>query len=244
MKKKKIYIGVLGSSGKMGQALRSLLKNNKELISFVEVTRTATQDFENSFTDLNLVSPLILAQVDVWIDFSRPEVLKKLIKVTKNFKTCIVSGTTGLTTADFKLLKTESRTRALFWASNMSQVIWFLRQAIQQLGVIAHFDFGMEEIHHTQKVDNPSGTALTLHQDLEKAVHKKIKKPEGHRLGGVYGYHSIIGASQSEIIKIEHQALNRTVFAEGALKAAVWVVKQPPGFYSMEHLFKKTETKI
>jgi 4-hydroxy-tetrahydrodipicolinate reductase len=107
------------------------------------------------------------------------------------------------------------------------------------LGLIKDFDFKVEEIHHTQKKDNPSGTAKTLHSDLEKIVNKKVTLPRGLRVGHVFGIHKVTASSKSEKITFEHTALNREVFAEGALKAARWIVNKKYGYYSMDSLQEK-----
>ena len=115
--------------------------------------------------------------------------------------------------------------------------------SFKEFKIIAHFDFVIDEIHHTQKKDNPSGTAITLQSDLEKVIGKKIATPTGYRIGGIFGIHTVTAASQSEMIKIEHSALNRAVFAEGAVKAALWVVKKKSGFYSMDDLMGNQKTQ-
>ncbi|MEQ1721944.1 MAG: dihydrodipicolinate reductase C-terminal domain-containing protein, partial [Pseudobdellovibrio sp.] len=107
------------------------------------------------------------------------------------------------------------------------------------LSHISNFDFAIEEIHHTQKKDNPSGTAKTLHKDLEKIINKKVQLQQGLRIGGVFGVHTLSAASSNEMITMQHQALNRTVFAEGALLASDWLVSQKSGLYSMDDMFLK-----
>ena len=153
--------------------------------------------------------------------------------------TPIVSGSTGLREKDFNLVRKQSAARPIFWASNMSPGLWAFRQAMKSFQLISNFDFAIEEIHHTQKKDRPSGTAKTLQLDLEKIIEKKIETPSSHRLGSIFGIHTITAASSHEMITMQHQALNRSVFAEGAVKAALWLSKQKSGFYSMEHLFSK-----
>lgn len=237
---KKIKLGLFGSTGKMGVAIRQLITANSEFSAYVEVCSQPTGDFDHSFSSVKKIAPKILKDIDVWIDFSRPEGLLELLPVVQQSKTPLISGTTGFEKNQFSRVEAASKKSAIFWASNMSVGLWTVRQAIKTLSTISHFDFALEEIHHTQKKDNPSGTAVTLHKDLEKAVGKKIAPAVGHRLGGVFGIHTITAASQSEMIKLEHNALNRTVFAEGAIKAAQWIVKQPSGLYSMDDLMTAT----
>lgn len=235
-----IKLGLYGSTGKMGHAVRELIKKNaafeNQFHLYLEVSSQPSLDFDLSYTTLAQISDEILKQVDVWIDFSQPDGLIKLLLTVSRFGTPVVSGTTGLSQKQNQTLQLSSKKIPLFWASNMSAGLWAFRQAIKSLEKISNFDFVIEEIHHTHKKDNPSGTAMTLHQDLEKIAQKKIKMPTGHRLGGVFGVHTVMAASPSEILKFEHTAMNRTVFAEGAIKAAMWIVNQRSGLYSMDDL--------
>jgi 4-hydroxy-tetrahydrodipicolinate reductase len=232
---KKIRLGLTGASGKMGASLRKSL--DESFMPFLAVSSKSCDEFTFTVKSLKNVEAEILEQVDVWIDFSSPEQLAELLNLT--FKTPIVTGTTGCTEEQIKKIKAAAKKRPLFWASNMSLGVWALRQALKSLGLVRDFDFKVEEIHHTQKKDNPSGTSKTLHSDLEKIVNKKVTLPLGKRVGHVFGIHKITATSKSETITFEHTALNREVFAEGALKAARWIVNKKHGYYSMDSLQEK-----
>lgn len=233
----KLNIGVLGSSGKMGLAIEQMLLANKNFIPLLAIGKTKSPLFHTTRSSLKKADQKLLKKIDVWIDFSSPEGFFELIKATEKEKTPVVSGTTGFSEKEFSEFKKIAKERNLFWASNMSPGLWAFRQALKSLKTLSHFDFSMEEIHHTQKKDKPSGTAKTLQADLEKVIQKKIETPISHRLGGVFGVHTIFAASPSEMITLQHQALNRTVFAEGALLAAKWLAQQRTGLYSMDDLF-------
>ncbi len=238
----KIKLGLLGGSGKMGQALEQMLplfKGNNEIIPYLFIGKKTSPQFAISADKIENVESEVLADIDVWIDFSSPEGLAQLLKLTDKTKTPIVSGTTGLTDKDFSNLKKQAQKRKVFWASNMSPGLWAFRQAMKGLKSISHFDFAIEETHHTQKKDKPSGTAKTIHSDLEKITNKKIDTPISLRLGGVFGVHNVLAASSNEVITMQHQALNRTVFAEGALLAADWLVQVKAGYYSMDDMLLK-----
>lgn len=236
----KIKLGLYGGSGKMGQAVEQMLpfmKSKNEIEPFLFIGKTASKSFSISAEKISNVEEEVLADVDVWIDFSSPEGTLELLSATEKQKTPVVSGSTGLSESDFNKIKAHSKKRALFWDSNMSPGLWAFRQAMKGLKSIADFDFAMEEIHHTQKKDRPSGTAKTLHCDLEQITNKKIQTPTSFRLGGVFGVHTLYAASSNEVIMMQHQALNRTVFAQGALLAVHWLVEKKPGYYSMNDLF-------
>ena len=237
---KQIRLGLFGGSGKMGQAVEQMIpamKTKNEIVPYLFIGKNPSQQFSISAESLENVETEILSDVDVWIDFSSPEGTLGLLKHTDKLKTPVVSGSTGLSEKQFSALKVHGKKRPVFWASNMSPGLWAFRQAMKGLRSIADFDFAIEEVHHTQKKDKPSGTAKTLHADLEKITGKKIETPTSFRLGGVFGVHTLYAASSNEVITMQHQALNRTVFAQGALLASHWLVQRPAGYYSMDDLF-------
>lgn len=245
---KKIKLGLFGGSGKMGRAIEQMLPQMKfrhDVEPFLVIGREPSPLFAISVPNLKNLEEDILADVDVWIEFTSGEGLHELLKATEKHQTPVVSGSTGLSEGDFRNLKKQSEKRKIFWASNMSPGLWAFRQAMKGLSHVSEFDFVLEEQHHTQKKDNPSGTAKTLHADLEKITGKKIAPAIGHRLGGIFGVHTLHAASSNEVIMLQHQALNRTVFAEGALLAADWLVSQKAGYYSMDDMMnaKKKERK-
>lgn len=238
-----IKLGLFGGSGRMGKSIEQMIMQKpferSGLTPFLFVGKEPSAVFAVSAGSIDNVEDDVLADVDVWIDFTSDQGLAKLLEATKKFKTPLVSGSTGLSARTFEALKKSSKNRKLFWASNMSPGLWAFRQAMKSLKSISNFDFGIEEIHHTQKKDNPSGTAKTLHADLENIVGKKVAAPGSFRLGGIFGIHTIYAASSNEIISMQHTALNRNVFAEGSLLAASWLVSQKSGIYSMDELFLK-----
>ncbi|MFZ3230063.1 MAG: dihydrodipicolinate reductase C-terminal domain-containing protein [Pseudobdellovibrio sp.] len=237
----KLKFGIFGGSGKMGQAVQTVVQE-KNQEPYIFVGKTKSSEFSFSVNDLKNIEVELLKDTDVWVDFSSAEGLLDLIKRTPS-KTPIVSGSTGLTVKQFNYLKKAAEQRPIFWASNMSLGLWSFRKALESFSFISDFDFAIDEVHHNKKKDKPSGTALTLQKDLEKAVNKKIELPQAHRLGGVFGIHTVYAASQNEIITFQHQALNRKVFAEGAVQAARWLVRQKNGLYSMDDMLLKGKTK-
>ena len=121
----------------------------------------------------------------------------------------------------------------------MSLGVAVLNQALELCSQLEGFDFQIEEFHHKRKKDNPSGTAITLQENLEKATERKLPPPIGMRGGGLFGIHKVWAFSEEEALLFEHQALNRAVFARGALKAARWLSQQEPGLYGMKDVLQK-----
>ena len=215
--KKVVKVFVFGLSGRMGQELQIILSSSADSVAKLVPTTK---------------------QADVVIDFSSPEGLSNLIKDIKNLKCALVSGTTGTSKKQLDELRTASKSKAVLRSSNFSPGLWIFREAIKAFKYSDGFDFAIDETHHTAKKDNPSGTALTLHQDLETITKSKVTKPVGKRIGGVFGIHTVQAASPNEILRFEHVALNRRVFAVGALDAALWIVNQDAGLYSMDDFMK------
>lgn len=169
----------------------------------------------------------------VLIDFTLPEAFDEILGWCVQHKIPLVCGTTGLSDFQFDKMKKASQSLPLLWSSNMSLGIAFLRKLLKNYATLEGYDFQIEEFHHNKKIDAPSGTAKTLQEDLESALGKKLPEIVSIRGGGIFGVHNIYAMSQEEVITIGHQALNREVFARGAIRAAGWLQKQSPGLYGI-----------
>lgn len=175
----------------------------------------------------------IKTRADVWIDFTLPEAFSKNLKAAVDNKVAFVCGTTGLSDKQFKELEKAAKQIPVLWASNMSLGVTWLNRMLKQFESIKDFDFQIEELHHIRKKDAPSGTAKTLQANLEKSVGKKLPPVLAIRGGGIFGVHKVFAMSEEEVITVEHTALNRKVFAKGALRAAQFLANKKPGLYTM-----------
>jgi 4-hydroxy-tetrahydrodipicolinate reductase len=196
------------------------------------------------------------AGADVWIDFTRPEAtLAALDALGATPVRAVVIGTTGFSAAqDAAILKAAGRF-AIVKAGNFSVGVNLLqaltRLAASRLG--EGWDIEILESHHRLKIDAPSGTALMLGEAAAEGrgqpLGEILAKPylgadaprkEGEigmavrRGGGIYGEHEVMFASSREVVRLSHMALDRAVFAEGAVQAAVWAMGQKPGLYGMD----------
>ena len=219
---KKLKIGLLGASGRMGLEIQNLIKVSK--------------DFELTYapSSKDVWNDKRAQTVDVWIDFTNADAFKGLLKKIEKYNRPLISGTTGISVADKKALNSLAKKVPVLWATNMSLGVAVLNEALKVFSKISDFDFQIEEIHHSRKKDAPSGTAITLKENLEKAVDKKIPNTLSIRGGGVFGVHKVYALSDEEVITFEHSALNRAVFAKGALRAAEWIAKiKKPGLYQI-----------
>ena len=145
-----------------------------------------------------------------------------------------MSGVTGLTSEQKGELVKASGVTPIFWAPNMSLGVAVVARMLNEFSKLEGFDFQIEELHHTRKKDKPSGTALFLQDKLKKAVSAVVPEPMAIRGGGIFGIHRVWAMGEEETITLEHNAMNRRVFARGAFKAAKWILQQKSGLYSMD----------
>jgi 4-hydroxy-tetrahydrodipicolinate reductase len=167
----------------------------------------------------------------------------------------MVIGTTGLTPEDEQAIRDAASRAPVVFAANFSLGVNLMQVLVEQAARALGPDYDIEivEMHHRHKVDSPSGTALALGRSAAKGrsvqldqVWRKSRdgqvgaRPRGEigfatlRGGDVVGDHSVIFAADGERFEITHKASTRAVFANGAVRAALWVADKPPGFYSMK----------
>lgn len=219
-------IAVMGASGRMGQEVIKLLKSHSQL-NFVAGVARSSPDF---FAD-----PPSLPQtsIDAVIDFSLPEGFSEIVRWCVENQVPLVSGTTGIGDQEIRFAQQAGEKIPILWSPNMSLGVAFVKRLLESYSSISHFDFAIDEVHHGQKKDAPSGTALVLQKQLEKSTGKPVSSMNAVRGGGVFGMHKVWALSPDEVITLEHSALNRTVFASGAIRAIEWLIHQPPGYYSL-----------
>ncbi|MEO0337492.1 MAG: 4-hydroxy-tetrahydrodipicolinate reductase, partial [Pseudomonadota bacterium] len=174
------------------------------------------------------------SQVDAVIDFSLPDGFVEILNWCEKNQKPLVSGTTGVTDAQLDLMKKAGLKTSVLWSPNMSLGVAVLRKALSVFSEANWFDFAIEEFHHNKKVDRPSGTALHLKKALEENIEREVKEVSALRGGGIYGVHSVFAMSEDEVLEFKHTALNRSVFASGAVKSCEWLLNQQPGVYVLE----------
>jgi 4-hydroxy-tetrahydrodipicolinate reductase len=218
---KKLKVAVFGSSGRMGQEVLALARESQAISIVAEI---------NSKTDLK---KLKLKEADVLIDFSVAPAFPKALRIAIDHKLPLVSGTTGISASDQKSLAAAAKKIPVLWAPNMSLGVATLTKALEVFSALSHFDFQIEETHHRHKKDKPSGTALHLQKKLQSVVKRDLPEPLALRGGGVFGLHQVHAMGDNETLIFEHRALNRKLFADGALKAAQWLARQKNGLFEL-----------
>lgn len=224
---KKLRIGLFGATGKMGGEISALIQEDKDLELALSISR------KTKLTNADA------KKIDVLIDFSLPENLSRVLEFSKTHRLPLVSGVTGLSDQQLKDIRAAAKHAPILWSPNMSVGVAALKAALSVFADLNNFDFQIEEIHHSKKKDNPGGTALMLHAELERVTKRKSPTPIGLRGGGVIGVHKAYAFSQEEVLCFEHQALSRRLFARGALQAAKWMKNRKAGLYQMQDILVK-----
>lgn len=231
---KKIKVAIVGASGRMGQEVIGLIAADKDLQAVAGVSRETAPGVDTTFTK---IAGLAKAKPDVVIDFSLPELFDDVCAWCAANKVPLVSGVTGITAAQKKTILSAAKAAPMLWAPNMSLGIAVMAEMLSALSALEGFEFQIEETHHKRKKDKPSGTALFLQEKLEEAVGA-APAPLAIRGGGVFGIHKVWAMGEEETITIEHTAMNRKVFARGALRAARWILARRPGLYRMADVIR------
>tara|TARA_B100000242_G_C42980616_1_gene455142 strand:- start:341 stop:1117 length:777 start_codon:yes stop_codon:yes gene_type:complete len=253
---KKINLAISGCMGKMGQQLIRSAKSSKnfKIVSLTE-NRKINKKIFGILPVLNSLNAF--KKSNVIIDFTIPECTIEILKIAVKLKKRIVIGTTGFTKKDENLIKKFSKEIPILKAGNMSlgiNLLMYLTEiASKSLG--KNFLSKIFEVHHKNKKDHPSGTALMLGEGiatgknkyLDNIIGKKYlnKKsfPYGSKInfnslrkGEVIGEHEVSFSSGKEIVTLNHEAFDRSLYSEGALAAAKWLINKKPGLYSMRNL--------
>ena len=200
----------------------------------------------------------VLDGCDVVIDFSSPEASLEHARLCAKAGKPLVIGTTGLSAEAKATLAETARQVAIVAAPNMSVGVNLVVELAAQLAARLGSDFDVEvmETHHRMKKDAPSGTALWLANELAKALGRTQddvrtsrvglvgERPRGEigvqalRGGDVVGEHTVFFLGDGERVELTHRAMSRDHFGRGAVRAARWVVTQPPGLYDMSHVLR------
>jgi 4-hydroxy-tetrahydrodipicolinate reductase len=257
-----IRIAIAGAAGRMGQALASMALA-KGLVVTGGSERAGSEAIGRELAPGAIISDAVVkaaANADVWIDFTTPEAtLAALDQLKSTSVKAAIIGTTGLAPIHDQKIAEHARRIAIVKTGNFSLgvnlVLGLIEQAAERLG--AGWDVEISETHHKRKVDAPSGTALMMGASAAKARGVELgdvrvppydgqpgARKDGTiafavtRGGGVIGDHDIKFISDEEIVSISHRALDRALFARGALRAAEWAVSQKPGLYTMRDVLQ------
>jgi 4-hydroxy-tetrahydrodipicolinate reductase len=257
-------IGIAGVGGRMGRLLIQVVAAREDTTLAGGTVRPGGR----VGADLGLLAGIgargvtatdepeaMFGAADAVIDFTNPDALATHLHLAARHSTALVIGTSGLSLEQERAIAETAGAVPIVYAANFSAGVALLlalvRRAAETLG--PDYDIEIVEMHHRQKIDAPSGTAIamgraaaagrgiTLEENTEPARHGHTgKRGDGTigfaslRGGQVVGEHTAIFAGATEHLTIGHRSFDRRVYAEGAVRAALWLGTKPPGLYGME----------
>ncbi len=253
---KKINLAVTGCMGRMGQ---QIIKSAKVDKNFKLTTLTENKKLNKKIhkIKIDLNTDQAFKKANLIIDFTIPKCTFQVLKIALKLKKRVVIGTTGFTKREDNLIKKYSKKIPILKAGNMSlgiNLLMYLAE-ITSGSLGKNFLSKIYEVHHKNKKDYPSGTALMLGKGIaigrnknfyniigKKFLNKKTF-PYGNKInfnsirkGEIIGEHEVKFSSGKEIITLNHEAFDRALYSEGALLAAKWLMTKKPGLYSMRDL--------
>ncbi|NYF79453.1 4-hydroxy-tetrahydrodipicolinate reductase [Granulicella arctica] len=193
--------------------------------------------------DAAALTPPFVAGFDAVIDFTAPEAAVQNMRACLATGAKMVVGTTGwyAKLADMRGLA-ERRGGSLLHGTNFSVSVQAMLQLATAMGAAlkgAGYEFRITETHHVTKVDAPSGTAISLGEMVQNAAGVDNVPIEAIREGDVMGLHVLEASNASDRLVLTHESFSRRGFAEGAVRAAEWVVQQKPGSYDFRDIYTK-----
>ena len=253
---KKINLSITGCMGRMGQQLIKSVKNDN---NFKLISLTESKKISKKIAGLKPQANTIAAfkRANIIIDFTIPRCTLEVLKIASKLKKRVVIGTTGFSKKEEKLIKNYSKKIPILKAGNMSlgvNLLMYLTEiASRSLG--NKFLAKINEVHHKNKKDFPSGTALMLGKGISEGKNKNFynmigkkylnKKnfPYGKRInfnsirkGKIIGEHEVKFSSGKEIVTLNHETFDRELYSQGALTASKWLMSKKSGLYSMRDL--------
>lgn len=237
-------LGLFGADGRMGRRIQACLGSHPALQLVAAVGRGSERGF---------------ARCDVVVDVSVAAATGVLLRRLEGTPAALVTAVTGRDESQVAAIEARAETSPVFTAANFSVGVAVLTRLVAEAARSMAGEVEVFELHHREKADAPSGTALQLARAAAEAqghAWPRSRAPvrDGHtgprrpgqvglaslRGGLVPGEHTVFVFGESERIEITHRASDRSVFAHGALRAAAWVVGRPAGSYSMSDLVENT----
>ncbi|WP_411968290.1 4-hydroxy-tetrahydrodipicolinate reductase [Haloferax sp. YSSS75] len=251
-----VTVAVTGATGRMGEEVLAAAADRDDVAVAFAVSRSPGAEVEGvAVEDAADLSDLLAEHdPDVLVDFTGPASCVEYAAACADAGVAFVSGTTGLNQGGFDALREAAGEVPVLYASNFSRGIAALRRAVREaVPALDGYDIELTETHHNAKRDAPSGTALTLLDDIDEVrgdsprVHGRegeAPRSEGEvgvharRAGDIAGEHEVLLAGNHESLSLTHRAGSRGVFAAGALDAATWLSGRDAGWYDFTEVLE------
>jgi len=257
----KCKLAVIGAAGRMGRRILALAKESDRFDIVAAIERPGHPDIGKDAGLVATAGPINIqlsasfpTAADVAIDFSQPDATNGTLDYCAGNGVALVLGTTGLSDLQHSKIKAASKKTPILYATNMSvgmNVLFSLAGKVANM-LGEEYDIEIVEQHHRFKKDAPSGSALTLAENVCKATGREFPQALTHgrsgkdalrqkgtigmhavRAGDITGEHEVIFSTLGETVALSHSAHSRDTFARGALRAAEWLVGKNPALYSM-----------
>ena len=245
-----IKVLINGINGRMGQEVLKSVNNSSDFEICCGVDTISSNSTFPIYTDIDSIKE----KPDIIIDFSIPEATMNILEFAKTKNIPIVIATTGFSEEQLSKIKDYSKMIPIFRSGNMSYEINIMADIVAKLAnQLKDSDIEIIETHHKNKIDSPSGTALILADSINRALDNTMdyqynrhsvrqKRPDKEigihsiRGGTEVGKHTVLFLGNNESFEITHTVTSRSIFAEGALKAARFLINQNSGLYNMKDL--------
>ncbi|WP_343154380.1 4-hydroxy-tetrahydrodipicolinate reductase [Buchnera aphidicola] len=265
MNKKITRIAITGPLGRMGKMLVQEIQKNKHTCLSLAIVKKNHPSINNDIGEeigigrigIRIKDDLSITKdnFDVLIDFTNPQSTLKYLKYCNKFQKNMIIGTTGFLNSEIETIKSYSKNIAILIASNFSIGINLLYQLVKKTTQILgnNTDIDIIEFHHRKKNDIPSGTAITIGENISKVMKWNLNENSlfykqglntireakkigfsSIRSGNIIGKHSVIFTNSEEEINITHTAFNRESFAKGAIQSALWIITKNQGLFNMK----------
>ncbi|MCI8587370.1 MAG: 4-hydroxy-tetrahydrodipicolinate reductase [Clostridia bacterium] len=239
-----------GYYGRMGQTVANVAKHDNDIELIGGIDKIRKEDEIEVVTEIQEMKD----KPDVIIDFSIPEATFKILEYAKQNKVPVVIATTGFTQEEENKIKEISKEVAIFRSSNMSVDINLMCKIVSEVAKkLKGTDIEIIETHHNRKIDSPSGTALMLANAINESLddsmiyefdrHNKKQRRQKNEIGfssirggNIVGEHTVQFLGENETFEIKHTSYSSTVYAEGAIKAAKFLVTKTSGLYNMNNI--------
>ena len=245
-----LKIIISGCNGHMGRVVAELCAADSqvEVMAGFDVLGSSDREFPVYSSPAQLETG-----ADAVIDFSSPAALDGLLEFARRTGTPLVLATTGYTPEQVAKIGAAAQEVPIFRSANMSLGVNLLLKLVKEGAKAlapAGFDIEIVEKHHSRKLDAPSGTAIALadaansamdggyHYVYDRSTRRQKRDPmeigiSAVRGGTIVGEHDVIFAGMDELVTLSHTAFSRSIFAKGALEAALFLAGKGPGLYSM-----------
>jgi len=256
-----IELAVAGAAGRMGTRIVALASADDRFRIVAALERSGHPFLGVDIGELTGLTKIHVpvqtrldTDFDVLVDFSLPEGTMHILATCLKRKRPVIIGTTGHTAEQQEAILAASRDVAVLKATNMSVGVNLIFKLAAQVAATLgeEYDIEIVEAHHRFKLDAPSGTAITLRDEIAAATGRNAENDviygrQGHtgkrphrqigmhslRIGDTVGEHEVHFGNMGETVTLKHTAHTRDTFVKGALRAAAWIADKPPGLYNM-----------